>query len=175
MTEVEDPWHEFKFVVQCSVRYHMRRRRFFERWSTLSSALSVVFGSATVSTLLSADFQRVALWTAAAVTAVQILDLVIGTSRQAWIHGDLYRRFLDLEAKATLAEYTPAALAGLKASKMMIDAEEPPALRVLWHICYNEVMRSMGYEQSQLLRIPVLSRWLAHYLDFGDESIRPTG
>ena len=66
----------------------MRRQRFFENWHRFTSGMAVIFGSATIATLLTTLDNRLALWTASAVTILSTVDLIIGTSRMAWLHAD---------------------------------------------------------------------------------------
>jgi hypothetical protein len=88
-----DPRHDLLFDVRRSVRYHTRRRMFFDRWNLATNALSVIFGSATIYGVLSAGGKELALASAALVTVMSSLNLVIGTTRMARLHEDLARRF----------------------------------------------------------------------------------
>jgi hypothetical protein len=66
--------------VRRSQRYHSRRRQFFERWQFVNSALSALFGTAAIVTLMSQLDKQWAILAAAAVTVVSVLDLVVENS-----------------------------------------------------------------------------------------------
>lgn len=45
-------WHNLLFGVRKSIRYHVRRRRFFENWNTVTMAVALIFSSAAVASIL---------------------------------------------------------------------------------------------------------------------------
>ncbi len=165
--------HDLLFDVRRSIRYHNRRRAFFDRFNLLSSAVSVIFGSATILAVLSATGTKEhAIWAAAIVTILSTVNLVVGTARMARLHHDLARRFIDLEkAIVTKNDCTPEDVRGFAARRLEIEADEPPPLVVLDAICYNEVARSMGYEKDRFLKIRWYQRLLAQFIDVQDHII----
>lgn len=155
------------FGVRRSVRYHQRRRDFYERFHGFVLLVAAVGGIATIAALGS---ERTALqWLAPAiVTLLALLDLFAGSLRKAWLHADLARRFIALERElvAQQAEPTAAALLEIERERLAIEADEPPIRRVLDTLCHNELWRAMGYPESEVAPVSFLQRVFAHYFDF---------
>lgn len=160
------------FGVRRSVRYHNRRRDFYERFHGFVLFVAVAGGSTTIaafgSELTAALPTAVKLLAPAAVTLAAISDLVVGSMRKAWLHADLARRFIVLEQKlvAQQAEPTADALLEVERERLAIEADEPPIRRVLDTLCHNELWRAMGYPESQVAPVSFFQRVFAHYFDF---------
>ena len=169
---MNDSLHDLLFGVRRSVRYHVRRRMFFDRLNLFASAVSVVFGSAAMAALLG-ELGRG--WVAAAagvVTVVSAVNLVVGAARMARLHADLARRFIELDKRiVTLGAAAAEQMPEWQAARLTIEAEEPPVLRVLDTLCHNELMRAMGYPASQWIRVAWHQRLLAQFVDVGDEGL----
>ncbi len=158
--------HELLFDVRRSIRYHNRRRMFFDRFNLAANSVALIFGSATVYGVLSHAGQWLALGAAAFVTVFSALNLVVGSSRMARLHSNLARRFIALEKDICAAEALDEA--GLRTStvaRLDIEAEEPPVLRVLDTLCHNELARAMGYGTAQMKRVKWYQRALAQFFD----------
>jgi hypothetical protein len=164
----EDEKHELLFGVRRSIRYHNRRREFFETLNTSITALSLIASSATVYGVLQA--QNLAMIAGATVTVLTAINLVIGSAKRAGLHHDLSRRFLALEKKM-LGSPTPENLADWTIERLDIEADEPPVLRVLDLICHNELARAMGYEQKYFVKIAWYQRFFAQLFDVRDHAI----
>ena len=96
------------------MRYHVRRRGFYERTHAGVLFLALVFGSATIAAF-SAEFGKdwplwLKLLPAALASVLSAADLIFGSSRKAWLHADLARPFIDLERELarTRGEVTDA-------------------------------------------------------------------
>ncbi len=170
---IEKDRHSLMFDVRRSVRYHNRRRAFFDRWGLITNATTIFFGSATILTILQdSGLKWLAVTSAALVTLFSTVDLVVGTTRAGRLHSDLSRRFIDLEREMTQAgAYDEATQRLFTARRLEIEADEPPILRVLDSICHNELMRAMGYDQSKMLKIGWLQRRLSQFFDFREHTI----
>ena len=92
-------YHDLLFDIGRSVRYHNRRRAFFDRIDRLANMLSVIFGSTAVYGVLAQDHQALALTAAALVTVLSAINLVVGSSQKARAHADFARRFIELEKR----------------------------------------------------------------------------
>ncbi|MGE0487357.1 MAG: hypothetical protein AB7Q81_24600 [Gammaproteobacteria bacterium] len=173
MPSLDDRLYELDFAIQRSIRYHSRRRAFFDRCSSLGDALAVVFSSATVASLLNQTATDLAPWFAAVVTVVAALNLVVGSARMARTHHDLARRFIALEAEiAVVVEPDEANYRRWVAARLAIEAEEPPVLRVLDTICHNDVLRAMGFDPSYAIPVGPVQRRLAHFCDFREHALK---
>jgi len=175
MTDDSSKKEQLLFDIQRSVRYHNRRVAFYERFSKTTSAVSLIFGSSSIYAVLK-EHKMVAVILAAIVTAFSIIDLIVGTSSKARLHSDLSRRFTSLE-KALLLDNDVAdeKYNVFYAERLDIEADEPPPLRVLDSICYNELLRSMGYDMnySPAVKITWYQRWFSQIIDIREHAIVP--
>jgi hypothetical protein len=160
------------FGVRRSIRYHNRRRRFFDGLNHWKTGLSLVFGSTAMVTILAKVDTAIPLLASALVTVVSTIDLVIGTTAMARLHTELARRFIELERELTLLEeYTDDALGMSTAKRLTIEADEPPIMRVLDILCHNELILARGYDRNELFYVPWYKRLFAHLINLSDESI----
>ncbi len=165
--KVAGDYHELLFAVRRSVRYHMRRCRWYESWHSVTNALCVIFGSATIFSILSTLNTLYPILAAAVFTIASTIDLVIGTTRMSRLHNDLAKRFIHLERETILAgEPTAESVRRFTATRLEIELDEPPVLRALDRICHNEQLRAMGYSSDQFVKIPLHHRLLAQVISF---------
>jgi hypothetical protein len=167
----DDDIHKLLFGVRRSIRYHNRRRDFFDTFNQITTAFSLIAGSATVYGVLHApDSHELAIWSGMVVTVLSAFNLVVGSARQARLHHDLSKKFITLEKKM-LAE--DGQIKEWQTERLDIEAEEPPVLRVLDCICHNEMLRSMGYNDEHFAEIAWYQRWFAQFFDIRDYTIKP--
>lgn len=170
---LKDKCHELLFSVRRSIRYHNRRRSFYDRFNLFVNAFSLIMGSATVYGTLKAQAQEVALIAAGLVSVFSAINLVIGSARQARLHHDLCKRFIALEKKISAATEPDAAkLAEWTSERLDIETEEPPVLHILNCMCHNELARAMGYGPEHFAKISFYQRWLAPFMDIREHSIK---
>lgn len=164
--------HKLLFNVRRSVRYHNRRRRFFDRAHLFTSALSVIFSSAAIMTLLGEWGKWWTVGAAAVVTVVSAIDLVVGNARMARLHEGLARRFIELEKRmAVKGTMTEEDIRKLSCLRLEIEKDEPPVLRVLDTLCYNELMRAMGYDPAKFKKVSLLQRTFAQWFDLREHTL----
>ncbi|WP_085725772.1 hypothetical protein [Pseudomonas sp. R37(2017)] len=163
-------WHNQLFGIRRSIRYHLRRRAFFERLDQLSNMFSVIFGSTAVYGILDTNAKVLALASSAVVTVLASINLVVGSAQRARAHSDFVRQYVELE-KRMLVPPTEDCLLAIMTDRLSIEAGEPPVLHVLNSICHNELMRSMGYKKEELVKIGLAQRLLAHFVDFRGDAI----
>lgn len=163
------------FGVRRSVRYHLRRRRFYERFRDAALFVAAASGSAAVAAFGSELTARLAdsveAAVPAAVTVMALAYLVAGSLRKARLHTDLGRRFIALERRLVAAGSSPsdAALVEATQERLAIESDEPPVLRVLRvldTLCHNELLRAMGYPRSEFVPVSAPQRLLANWADF---------
>ena len=169
----ESKVHGLLFDVRRSVRYHNRRRQFFDRFSKLSDTFALLSGSGTIITVVSTlSTSNAPIYFAAATAIASAVNLVFGTKNNARLHHDLARQFIALEKRLIDPELTPAMLALVEADRLSIEAEEPPALRVLDLLCHNELVKAMGYGKEELFKIPFWKSAFANFYDVFPGSIK---
>ena len=158
---------ELLFGIRRSVRYHTRRSRFFDLFHSITNAIGVIGGSSAIVTVLSGGGSSWTVLAAAIVTTSSAIDLVVGTATMARLHSDLAKQFIELEKDLILAgDATDYTIRKFTARRLMIEAQEPPVLRSLDRLCHNELLRAMGYPNSDQVKIPLHHRALAHFISF---------
>ncbi len=172
MSKVQEQWDGLLFGVRRSVRYHNRRRRFFETWHRVTSGAAVLFGSAAMASLLTnTENTDLAIWAAGLVTLLASIDLVVGTARASWNHAELARRFIDLEKVMVATTASKSSYQECNNARLDIEADEPPALRVLNILCHNEQAKAEGYGDEAFYLVAGYQRLAAHFMDINDASI----
>lgn len=167
MTDQDEVLYKQLFGVRRSVRYHRRRQAFFDALNDIALLATAVAGSAACA----AAFAELG-WTAAAATVAALasaFNLVVAPSRRARRHDDLARRFIVLEQSAV---QPGASASDVEQRRLTIEQDEPPVYRVLDTICHNEVMRSLGHQDHELVRVPLWMRVTANVTDVGFYRLR---
>jgi hypothetical protein len=54
----------------------------------------------------------------------------------------------------------------------MIEAEEPPILRVLDSVVYNELCKALGYDECQMVKIGWLQSLMSQIIDLWPSKIK---
>ena len=172
--EFKEEWEDLLWHVRLSKRYHLRRVAFFDGYHTFTNVLGVIFGSATMMTIVSGMGPY---WIAGASLVVTIfftIDLIVGTSRKARDHNDLVRRFIELEQDMELtSKPSEDDLRKFRATSLEIEKDERPPLKILVDICHNEMITAYGYK-ADLVPIGWWKRLFANILSFEPYQSRPT-
>jgi hypothetical protein len=155
--------NDLLFGIRRSIRYHNRRRSFFDRFDKSVKILSLVTGSgAFLSTM--GSHQLITMWFAAAVAVLSAISLVVGPAQAARLHEELAKRFSKLESEIIrVGPPDSTQLRGFMADRVTIESDEPPALRVLDTICHNELCQAFGYRD--FYRVDPVQRFFANVID----------
>jgi hypothetical protein len=177
--EIRPQWNDLMFGVRRSIRYHLHRRQFFDRFGTWTNFLVIVSGG-TVVALASEDGVKKSIATVCVGAIIAILssfDLVVGFSTKARDHHDLMKEFNELEMEMTREDQHPSrqGLIAFTNKRLAIEENEPPTLRVLDMYCHNELCLSMGYPKRELLKIGKMQRTFVSYFDIDPNSIETFG
>jgi len=150
--EVSGRWIALDFEVHKSIRYHGKRRGFFDSSNNLIRAVSAIFAAGAIVSIVGGS--HVATIVVAALLAVlSSIDLVIDFSRRARVYDDLYRDFCELAANIEeTAVRDEAQLRTFAARKLRIEAREPTVKDVLAVICANEELEGRGYDHKYRVR-----------------------
>lgn len=169
-------WHRLLFGVQRSVRYHARRRQFYDRLDKGSNILAAVAGSATVVSAVSAISH---VWTVVLATLVAIfsaISIVVGPSQAARLHSDLARRFIELECEMQKCEHPDDEdVNNYIAERLVIEMDEPPIMQVLNSICHNELCLALGYGDRYSAKVNWFQAMCAQLFDVLPSHVRPSG
>lgn len=164
--------HQLLFGVRRSVRYHTRRRLFFDRLNKLSTFLSALAGTATVASVLAELPPPWIIAFAVAVAVFSVIDLVIGTAQASRLHHDLARQFIALEkGLISLQEPSQEDINRLISQRLDIEQNEPPPLKVLDSICHNELLRAMDYPKKDFIKIIWYQRLLSQFMDVREYTV----
>ena len=167
--QIHEQHYKLLFAARRSVRYHMHRQRFLDRISKWGSALTAIFGSATVMSLLADQGEGDRSQYVAAATAVfAALELVFGPARSARYHNELAREFIALEQEALRVgstSTTAESLLGLQIRRLDIEAKEPPIYRVLDVICNDEVAKAFGHPEEHRSNVTWFQRLFKNIVD----------
>jgi hypothetical protein len=139
-------FNDLKFSIEKSLRYHQRRRAFYEsshRWLMFTI---IVLGSAGASALVPATL------IAFAAALVGAIDLVWSPGSHARDHLVLHQSFSTLLAEMVRTTKPDAdGLAEWRGRRVEIEANEPPIYWALEKDCYNEICRARGTSESNKL------------------------
>ena len=170
---VSDERWNLLFGVRRSVRYHMRRRRFFEFWHTAVLVLAAMSGSVTIVAFGSQVTAGWPIWVKllppAFITMAVMTDALCGFAKKAYLHGDLARRFIGLEQRFATGS-SKLDVAKLTRERLAIEMDEPPILRVLDTLCRNELARAMGCPEKDFLKVSWDRRLVAPLFDWRFDS-----
>ena len=167
---MQEEYGKLLFGIRRSIRYHMRRCRFFDSVARIINGASLIFGSSSLFVLL---YDKGPSWLAilpALVGAASIIALVYEAPRMARLHSELARRFIELEQKLIVRahEYDPKSddfdLVPFRAQKLAIEVDEPPIHRILDILCRNEMILAEGHDPSYLYRASLFERLTAQVL-----------
>lgn len=157
--------------------YHSYRRRFFDsaiRWSNFATIL--LGASAALNFLGQFGVNSVVIGMAVAV--VGALQLVFDLSGRANEHRQFQKEYYRLLAAVPEPDsFTAEDCTNLARRIAELSAEEPPTLRALDAIAYNDAIAALGDFDiaTQRLRVPFLHARLAGMLSFTGANYRPVG
>lgn len=148
-SEMTDAQYGLFFDVRRSVRYHDRRRAFFERMHQVTGALTVLLaGSVLFDIARPGDNPAWMLALAAIAAILSAFDMVAGYSAKANLHRDLKRRFGALEIAVLAGNAELATWEAHQQERLRIEQDEPPVYRALDLLCYNELLRADGFNRD---------------------------
>lgn len=174
-SNITKKWHHLLFDIRRSVRYHNRRRAFYDRLDQVSNMLSVMLGSTAIYGVLEQSWKTVALIALGLATGLSAINLVLGSSQRARLHFDLARQFVELEKAMMKAAPSEEKIAEFTDKRLTIEMDEPPVLRVLDALCYNEQLRAMNYPNSEMVIIGWFQRKMAPFIDVHSDQLRKIG
>ena len=159
---IEERYSDLLFGVRRSVRYHAKREMFFDRLNLWLDVLTLTAGGATA--ILVAGDNEVGFAAAVTTSALAALSVVLAPDRAARLHNDLARQFIDLERAVVAKETAPTIddIHDLTGRRLLIEANEPPVIRVLAVVMHNELAKAMGVEKKHMVKVSAVQRWLAY-------------
>ena len=158
------------FGIRRSIRYHERRRAFFEATNTWILALQVTVSSSfgAIVLLNSGTYTQLGTVVVAIVGLLAAVNLVVGSQRRASTHTALAQRFAQLEQEITPYENDGAigdeVPDGFRQKRRAIEEGEPPKLRIVDLLCHNELVIST-YQYMHFYKVGFGTRLMGHLID----------
>ena len=172
--DVVTEYNELMFDVRRSVRYHSKRRHFYESCYKTVLFIGFLSGPATVF-IHETDWPDLTIFLPSMVVSVLTgLSLVFNLYQKAALHIELMRQFVELEREleAGRSHPTEELIDRVTDKRLQIEANEPAILRVLDIVCHNELSRAMGYEKKDLYEVKFHQRLLKHFFDWNPDGIQ---
>ena len=172
--EIETDCKALMFNIRRSVRYHTKRKCFFEGCYRLVLFAGLLAGPATVAIHEMAPWEMAGLIPSLTVSFLFAICLVGGLLDKAVLHNNLIRELTSLEKELDGARnnLTPELIARFRDDVLHTEAREPPVLQVLNFICHNELSLAIGYKQNELYQVRFHQRLLRHFIDWRPDNIQ---
>lgn len=172
-SELNDAQYGLLFDVRRSIRYHDRRRAFFEGMHRFTNVLTIILAGGVLFEL--AGTGSPALWLQGVGLFAAILaafDMVVGYAARANQHTDLRARFVELEIDILSGGLEEGAWRQHQVKRLKIEADEPPIYRALDLLCRNEQLIAQGFKRedtpkefAKVGHFARLTRHLFHWAD----------
>lgn len=135
------------FDIRRSVRYHDRRRAFYEQLHQITSVFTVLMAGSVLFDLARPGNTPVWLMSIAVAAALlSTVDMVVGYSRRAVLHSSLRERFATLEISMVCGSSSDEAIwQTYQHQRLLIEKDEPSPYQVLDLLCRNELLRAEGF------------------------------
>lgn len=147
---LSDEQYGLLFDVRRSVRYHDRRRAFYEQCHHLTSVLTILLAGSVLFDIAKPGESPWWLMAISAMGAIlAAIDMVVGYSKHASVHGSLRERFVALEISMIEGANDEALWDQYQKSRLLIEKDEPPIYRVLDLLCHNELAEAEGYKRAE--------------------------
>jgi hypothetical protein len=149
------------FSVHVSMRYHARRRAWYDRFHRLTMLIVAIGGSAGVAAIYGGLLVE-AEYLAIAVAVAGALELAFSLPERARVEDALYRRFTLLAAEiADAPAIGDDELRAWEAKRLLIRADADDRLEVLRRICHNLEAEARGYPPERRYRVWSWQRLMA--------------
>lgn len=173
--EPSQPFKDLLFSICRSIRYHGRRQGFYRGCQDLTLFLAFLLSTATIALFLAETLSNYPPWVKllpAVVTSVLVgITLVYRVGEKACDHANFRRQFIVLEQRLVAGRYLVdqelnELVQEVNKERLNIESYEPKVKKVLDTICHNELLRAMGYPQSDEIEIEFWQRRFAPFFDF---------
>jgi hypothetical protein len=126
-----DERYNLVFDVERSIRYHERRRAFYQSVDTSVNALNLISGTAAVASLTALKFIGPVLPTVAGslVAVLSYINLTMQSTTMASLHSQLRQRYIELRLR--IEDDADGAIKELVKARLMIEKDEPTMYRML--------------------------------------------
>lgn len=145
---LSDEQYGLLFDVRRSIRYHDRRRAFYEQLHHFTSLLTILMAGSVFFDLAKSGETATWLQCLSVIAALfAAMDMVIGYSKRAALHGNLRERFAMLEIDMVDGDTAPATWSKYQRERLIIEKDEPPIYKVLDNLCRNDLLEAEGFNR----------------------------
>lgn len=160
-----------EFLLNKSIRYYAKKRRFFEHLHRVAQTIILAGGSSAVTAIFN-GVSGIALYSTAIITMIGLVDYIFDFSGREKNYGDLYKRTVLLSSELLKYEGGKDHAAQINSKRYQIYADAPPIGRVLDVICHNEEVIAQGISRNELYKINVFQSFFAHFFDIQSGSFQ---
>lgn len=147
--QLSDEHYALLFDVRRSIRYHDRRRAFYERLHHVTSLLTILLaGSVLFDLAKEGETAAWLVWVSTAAALLAAVDMVIGYAKQSSLHSSLRERFANLEIEMISGSDNGDCWVGYQKERLLIEKDEPAVYPVLDGLCRNELLIAEGYSKK---------------------------
>jgi hypothetical protein len=164
--KIEDLTHEqygLLFNIRRSIRYHDRRRAFFETLHRVTSALTILLSGGVLFEMAAdgpmAEWMK---WIGLMAALFSVFDMVIGYSASGNRHAELRARFIDLEKDILQWDGRLETWDSYRIARLEIERDEPPIYRALDLLCYREICLAEGTAPQKMPSVGFYQRITSH-------------
>ena len=157
------PIEDLEFAVRKSIRYHTKRRRFFDRLHSGVVFITVLTSSGAFLALMSRE-SKVAEIFAAITPIISFLDIAYDFSGKSVMYDRLQKRFSNLLIRIIEVKPSLDSSHELEVEQLTIEQDEPPTLKALAIMCYNE--QAFAENLSPIYKIPCIQTLLINFISF---------
>ncbi|OGT19263.1 MAG: hypothetical protein A2342_02460 [Gallionellales bacterium RIFOXYB12_FULL_54_9] len=174
---MNDKQYGLLFDVRRSVRYHDRRRSFFEQLHQITGGLTVLLsGSVLFDIARPGDSPSWLLAVSAIAAVLAAWDMVVGYAAKTSLHRDLKKRFAALEMDIVGGVESDETFAAYSLERLRIEQDEPPIYRALDLLCHNELLRAEGFRDKDkgvehFSQVNFFQRLTRHFFHWADLAI----
>ena len=137
------------FDVRRAIRYHERRRAFYEQLHHLTSLLTILMaGSVLFDLAKKGDTAEWLIWVSAVAAMLAAIDMVIGYASRASLHGSLRERFANLEIDMVSGSVDGDCWLSYQKERLLIEKDELAIYLVLDGLCRNELLIAEGFSKK---------------------------
>lgn len=155
------------FDVRRSVRYHDRRRAFYELMHQITGLLTILMAGSVLFDLAksgSTAWWLIGLSVVAALMAA--MDMVVGYNKRANLHGSLRERFALLEIDMIDGDTLDATWQRYQRTRLQIEKDEPAIYVIVDLLCHNELLVAEGVQKKnhpdKFAKIGRWQTWTSH-------------
>lgn len=160
-----DEQYAHLFSVRRSIRYHSKREAYYSRSHYVATVVNFVAGTgAVIAALQNLQSPATVITLSALVSAVSAVDIISNNARKSWLHSDLRKQFINLEAQQLKLDVTSnETMPALMSKRLKIEADEPPVHRALDIICHNELITALGIDEKEKGSLPLYKKLTANW------------